>query len=336
MKPPPRHLPLASKMGGWLLLNLALLAVGAWLILRANPAAPQADALVLAAGGAMVLSILFWLPFAFALTRQLQRMAAATSKIAGGNFDLRLSPTRDAEFEEIAQSVNTMASQLHALVRGQKRFLGDVAHELCSPVSRMQAALALLEDGAKDAETSRYLTVLREELDDMSGLIGELLQFSKAGSPREIALQTVSLASLVARVVAREAAGVTVKCDIPDTLTVQTEPALLSRALGNVLRNAIRYAGGAGPIIVSAAPEQGGIALVVADSGRGVPSESLPRLFDAFYRPDPARERESGGTGLGLAIVKTCVEACGGRVAARNRLSSGLEVVFALPGPARA
>jgi len=292
--------------------------------------------LLIAAAGAAFLSILFWLPFAFGLTRQLRRVTVATSRVASGNFDVRLAAGGHDELSELAQSVNTMANQLDALVRGQKRFLGDVAHELCSPVSRMQAALAILEHRGADEKQAHYLANLRDELDGISRLVDELLQFSKASVQREVALQPVSLAPLVAGVVAREAGDAKVECDVPAGLTVQAEPTLLSRALGNVLRNAVRYAGAAGPIVVSAAPQQGLVALIVADSGSGVPADSLPRLFDAFYRPDSARTRESGGAGLGLAIVKTCIEACGGRVAARNGHSAGLEVIFALPSAAPA
>ena len=287
--------------------------------------------LLFAAAGAVVISVLFWLPFAFGLTRQLRRVTDATSRVASGDFDVRLPVEGQDELGELSDSVNLMANQLDSLVRGQKRFLGDIAHELCSPVARMQAALAILENRAGDEKQNQYLSDLREELDDMGRLVDELLQLSKAGLQRDIRLQPVALAPLVAGVVAREAGGADVECDVPEGLTVQAEPRLLSRALGNVLRNAIRYAGGAGPIVVSAAPQQGAVALVVADSGSGVPLESLPRLFDAFYRPDSARTREAGGAGLGLAIVKTCIESCGGRVAARNGTTVGLEVVFALP-----
>jgi two-component system sensor histidine kinase CpxA len=238
---------------------------------------------------------------------------------------------RHDELGDLAHSVNTMAIQLESHVCGRKRFLDDVAHELCAPVSRMQAALGILEHHSNDASSSHYLSTLRQELDELGCLVDELLQFSKTGTQRAVSLRPVFLAPVVAGVVAREAAGVPVTCDVPEDLAVHAEPTLLSRALGSVLRNAVRYAGGAGPITVSAAPQQGGIALIVADSGSGVPAESLPRLFDAFYRPDSARARETGGAGLGLAVVKTCVEACGGRVAARNRGRTGFEVIFALP-----
>jgi two-component system sensor histidine kinase CpxA len=126
------------------------------------------------------------------------------------------------------------------------------------------------------------------------------------------------------------------------------EPDLLGRALGNVVRNALRYAsptGGAdysyrptmrtdghptGPITISAREHADRVTIYITDCGPGVPEEALHRLFDPFFRPESARTRETGGVGLGLAIVKTCVEACGGTVAVRNVKPSGLQVEFEL------
>jgi len=289
---------------------------------------------LLAGGGAVLVSVLFWLPFAFGLTRHLRRVTEATAHVARGDFDVRLPADRRDELGELARSVNTMASQLDALVRGQKRFLGDIAHELCSPIARMQAALAIVETHATEQKQARYLSTLREELDDIAHLVDELLNFSRATAQREINLQHVPLDQLVAETVAREAPGMQVECDVPAGLAALAEPRLLARALGNVVRNAVRYAGGSGPIVISAAPAGDHVNLVVADNGPGVPVESLPRLFDAFYRPDTARTRETGGTGLGLAIAKTCVEACRGTVAARLGAPHGLEVCFTLPAAA--
>ena len=174
------------------------------------------------------------------------------------------------------------------------------------------------------------MRALREELDEMSRLVAELLEFSKAAMQSEIRLGPVALAALVTDVIHREGGGALVESAVPDALTADAEPKLLARALGNVVRNAVRYAGHAGPIVISAVSRPGHVELVVTDTGPGVPPESLARLFDAFYRPDAARTRETGGAGLGLAIVKTCVEACGGAVAARNGASRGLEVIMAL------
>jgi two-component system sensor histidine kinase CpxA len=186
----------------------------------------------------------------------------------------------------------------------------------------------------------------------MSVLVHELLSFSKAGvGGKNVELKPVALAELVGRVVAREArdrAGIVV--DLPGNFTVLAEPDLLARALGNVIRNSLRYAAPAnagndsysyrpalqadgrltGPITISAREAGDHSILSVTDCGPGVPEEALHRLFDPFFRPESARTRETGGTGLGLAIVKTCIEACGGTVAVRNVQPTGLQVDFTL------
>ena len=100
--------------------------------------------------------------------------------------------------------------------------------------------------------------------------------------------------------------------------------------MSNLLRNALRYAGKAGPITVQAVVQGESVLLTVSDVGPGVPAEALPRLGEPFYRPDQARARESGGTGLGLAIVRTCVEACRGRLTLRNRQPVGFEAEIRL------
>ena len=170
----------------------------------------------------------------------------------------------------------------------------------------------------------------------MSSLVNELLSFSKAGlRTKDLELRSDPLAELCARVIAREAEGkadITVNVDAD--LNVLADPDLLARAIGNVLRNAVRYAGDAGPIALTATARGSDVSFAITDSGAGVPPETLHRLFDPFYRPETARTREGGGAGLGLAIVKSCVEACGGTVAVKNAQPHGLEVAMVLRGAA--
>jgi len=131
--------------------------------------------------------------------------------------------------------------------------------------------------------------------------------------------------------VRREAPDATrIQLEIPADVVARADPELLTRALANLLRNAVCYAGEAGPITVTARRQQDTVLITVADCGPGVPASDLPRLFDPFYRVDASRDRATGGVGLGLAIVKTCVETCGGVVACRNREPSGLEVTIQL------
>jgi two-component system sensor histidine kinase CpxA len=139
----------------------------------------------------------------------------------------------------------------------------------------------------------------------------------------------VPLAPLVQRVLAREDPARRVTADLEPELSVLAEPVLLERALGNLIRNALRYAP-AGVITVSIQPAGPRAILTVADEGPGVPADALARLGEPFYRPDAARTSEAGGTGLGLAIVRAGVAACRGTVVFRNRAPRGFEATISL------
>jgi len=117
-------------------------------------------------------------------------------------------------------------------------------------------------------------------------------------------------------------------------LIVSADPELLIRALSNLLRNAIRYGAEAGPIQIHAARHEDSITVTITDCGPGVPEAELQKIFDAFYRVDASRNRQTGGSGLGLAIVRTCIDSCNGSVTAENRLPHGLAVQIHLPAVA--
>jgi len=172
----------------------------------------------------------------------------------------------------------------------------------------------------------------------MSSLVNELLSFSKASlGAATIKLQPVTVREVVDKAVSRENTdGSQIQVQVPEDLCVLAEPELLVRSLSNLLRNAIRYAGQAGPITVSARREEDAVLLTVADCGPGVPEGELAQIFDPFYRLDSSRDASTGGVGLGLAIVKTCVESCRGTVTCRDRQPSGLEVDLRLQSASRA
>lgn len=282
---------------------------------------------IIAGFGALLFSALLWLPFVRGVTRSLSQMTSVTEQIAQGNFEAKVQQHRRDEIGRLGHAINGMAARLSSFVSGQKRFLGDVAHELCSPLARIQVALGILEQRADDKQMA-YVDDVREEVQHMSGLIDELLSFSRAGlAARDIHLQSVELLPLVDAVIRREAIqGEQLDVEIPAGLSVQAEPQLLSRALANLLRNAIRYAGTAGAIRLAASKSNSHVDFLIQDHGPGVPEDALERIFDPFYRGEASRSRDTGGIGLGLTIVKTCVEACKGTVHAANRTPKGLEV----------
>jgi len=283
-------------------------------------------------GAAVVLlSVVLWFPLLRGITRSLSQMAAATERIAEGQFEVRVPARRRDELGALAGAVNRMAGRLGGFVRGQKRFLGDIAHELCSPLARLQLSIGILEQRA-DPKMKETVSDLREEVEHMAELVNELLSFSKASlGASAIKLQPVAVREVIDRAVRREsAAEVTIRTEVAEGLSAQADPELLVRSLSNLIRNAVHHAGHAGPITVSAGREDGAVEIRVADCGPGVPEDALPKLFDPFYRVDESRTRETGGVGLGLTIVKTCIESCGGSVSCRNRQPSGLEVVLRL------
>ena len=286
------------------------------------------------AAAATVVSLLFWLPFVRSLTRDLGKLTRATEAIADGRFDTRVAEKRRDELGALGGSVNRMAGRLDRLVTGQKRFLGDIAHELGSPLGRMQVSVSILEQRA-GPELQNAITDVREEVEHMSALVGELLAFTRAGlRPRDAALTSVALAPLAARVLAREAADDAVRLALPDHLTVLADADLLARALGNLVRNALRHAGRSADITLRAETDAGAVLLILEDTGPGVPPESLARLGEPLYRPEAARTRETGGAGLGLAIVKSCLEATGGTVRFENRAPRGFRAILRLPSAA--
>jgi len=284
---------------------------------------------IAAAAGILLFSLLFWLPLIRGITRSIREMTAATARVAEGRFDVRVRETRNDELGLLARSINQMSGRLAGFVNGQKRFLGDIAHELCSPLARAQVALGILEHQA----TAGGLADLREEVQQISSLVNELLSFSKASlAAGRIKLESLPLHEVLTRALEREnLSAPAIRSAVPADLLVKAEPDLLCRALSNLLRNAVKYAGDAGPVEAEAERIGRDVILTLSDNGPGVPEEALAQLFDPFYRVDVSRARETGGAGLGLAIVKTCIESCGGRVTCHNRHPHGLGVVITLP-----
>jgi two-component system sensor histidine kinase CpxA len=272
-------------------------------------------------------SALIWLPIVGGITRAIRRTNEASKRIAAGQFDVRLPDQRGDELGELAASVNTMASQLGDYMTQQRRITADVAHELCSPIARMQMALGVVEQRSTP-EQATYLQKLDRELQHMAKLVEEVLAFSKAETiPDRETPEAIDLRELLQNILAREAPENGVKLEIGD-IQLHSLRNALDRAIGNVLRNAIRYAK---DIEITAKAENGLVTIQIADRGPGVPEEALTRLFEPFYRPEAARGRTTGGSGLGLAITKRCIEACNGTVTAQNREGGGLAVSISIP-----
>lgn len=275
----------------------------------------------------LLISALLWMPFVRGITTFIGTLNAAAGRIADGHFNERIQKQRSDELGELSISVNAMAAQLGDYMSEQRRITADVAHELCSPIARMQMALGVVEQrGTPEQDT--YLKKLDNELQHMAKLVEEVLAFSKAESiPEREKPEDIDLRDLLQKVLAREAPETDLKLEIGD-IKLHSLRNVLDRSIGNVVRNAVRYAK---DIEISAWAECGQVRIEIADRGPGVPEEAIARLFEPFYRPEAARGRNTGGSGLGLAITKRCLEACGGSVTARNREGGGLVLCISVP-----
>ncbi|MEP2776607.1 MAG: HAMP domain-containing sensor histidine kinase [Luteolibacter sp.] len=277
----------------------------------------------------LALSLLMWAPFVFGITRYAGRISAVTERISEGHFDAKIGISRRDELGQVGESIEEMSARLGQLISGQKRFLADVAHELCAPLARMRTGLGILEAGAEGKTADRIVSI-EEDAGELSLLISELLAFTKSNAA-EVKLETIALGEFLTGISARELAGHEVKIEIPAELRVTADRKLLTRAVQNIFRNCHRHAGEDCEVRIVTFLSDGMVEFTISDNGSGVPDEEYARLFEPFYRPDKSRTRDTGGTGLGMAIVESSIRACGGRVSAGRSSMGGLLVSISLP-----
>lgn len=278
------------------------------------------------------------------ITTPVVKLRAATRQLAQGDLTARVGRTggvlRRDELTGLASDFDRMAGRLESLMEAQHRLLGDISHELRSPLWRLSLALGLArrhsDEGDRDALAKDFARIERET-ERLNTLIGQLLTMSRleneatlldtesidvAQLMREVAENTNFEATSNRREVCLAAVG---------TCRVSGNRELLYSALENVVRNALRYTP-EGTSVDFALDCVGDYArITVRDHGPGVPQDALADIFRPFYRIATARDRRSGGAGLGLAITERAVRAHGGTVTAANVPDGGLVVELLLP-----
>ncbi len=258
-------------------------------------------------------------------------LSEATQDLATGNFARRV-PARGAdEIAALARSFNAMAAALEHQQALRRSLVSDVAHELRTPLTALRCRLESIIDGVA-TDPRLALSGANEEVQHLARLVDDLQELALA----EAGELTLSVGPLdIAAVVASAARAADLDGD--RRLRLDGVPALMARGdavrvrqvLVNLMTNASRHTPRDGTITVSAAARDGEVHVEVRNTGSELTGEQLARVFDRFYRADPARQRATGGSGLGLAIVKHLVEAQRGRVWAKS--DSGVTFGFTLP-----
>jgi two-component system, OmpR family, sensor histidine kinase BaeS len=287
------------------------------------------DATAMSVGIALAVSALTALTLSWYLSRRVHGSATAlshaASAVAGGHYDIRVPPPRlGKEFDAVAAAFNKMAQQLGVVDDARRQMLADLAHEIRTPVSVLEAYMEALEDGVQHLDEATIGT-LRDQTRRLTRFSIDVNALAAAERrTTSIDARWISAKTLISNAVGafapRYAAnGVDLTTSIPGQLpALWGDPERLGQVLGNLLDNALRHTGRAGCVRVSASASADQLSIVVSDNGVGVAQEHLPRLFDRFYRTDAARDRQHGGAGIGLSIAKALVDAHGGHIDAHS------------------
>ncbi len=290
---------------------------------------------------AALISAIICLLLARYLTSPIGRLRQATQKLAEGDLSQRVSPSmgkRKDEIVDLANDFDYMAGQLQTLINSHKQLLRDASHELRSPLARLQVALGLARQRGDD-KTASELDRIEREAERLNELIGQLLTLARfETNTAEIERTSIELETLLEQIVndaAYEARAKNrdVKIIHSKPVTLKGNSMLLSSALENVVRNAIRYTAEATAVEVSLLDDHqkpDWIEIKIRDYGPGIPEPMLASIFEPFVRVGEARDRQSGGYGLGLAIAKRAVSLHGGKMSAYNE-DEGLCIVIHLP-----
>jgi signal transduction histidine kinase len=278
-------------------------------------------------------------PIAWYLAAPVRRVRDASRRLAAGDLHARAGATHRRRYDEIGQLVrdfDTMADRLERLVDAQRRLLSDISHELRSPLARLRVALELARrksSVAAEADLAR----IELEAQRMDALIGHLLTLARTEDDGAVAhTSVVSVADVVEHVVSDadyEANRLNSRVDlqVASRPTVTGDPELITSALENVVRNALRHTGERSVVEILVDQRGTDAVIEVRDHGPGVPETDLEHIFAPFYRVGASRARDTGGVGLGLAIARRAIQLHSGTIAASNALDGGLRVTISLP-----
>jgi len=283
--------------------------------------------LLLGVAGALIAGVAGWLLAGRAVRPVRELTAAAEAVSVTGGLDMPIPVKRSDEIGRLAAAFNEMLGRLETSRVAQQRLVTDASHELRTPLTSLRTNIELLARGTvPDSERDAMLADLTAEVVELGSLVTELVDLATVGRDEEARVE-IDLAMIVAEAVTRATRRATQTIEVTSTAVLATvRPAAVTRAVSNLLDNAIKWSPPDGTITVTL--DSSG--LVVADRGPGIDAEDLPFVFRRFYRSSAARSLP--GSGLGLAIVAAVAEDHGWVPRARNRDGGGAEVGFAFAG----
>lgn len=313
-----------------------------------SPQVAQAmEPLLWAAGAALLLSLLLAIGIARSVSRPLASITEATEAIVQGNYDHPLAddPGSPDEIRRLSASFSHMMQQVAASRQAQREFIANVSHDLKTPITSIQGFAQALVDGTANSPEAqkRAATIIHDEASRMARLVEQLLDLARLEAGQvEFRRDVLDLGALLRACCERlqlraQEAGITLECQAGQGPSVVGDGDRLMQVFTNLVDNALKATSTGGKITVTVETRDGNgkqpgwADISVTDTGRGIPPEDVPRLFERFYQVEKSRAGGRSGSGLGLAIVREIVAAHGGRVDVQSVVGLGTRFTVSLP-----
>lgn len=284
-----------------------------------------------------ILALLLASYLAYRVLRPVQELTRAAQHMAAGDLSQRVPIHSRDELAELGIAFNRMADSLQKAEQSRRAMTADIAHELRNPLAVQRANLEALQDGIYPL-TPENLAPILEQNQLLTRLVDDLRTLALADSGQlNLVLTPTNLLDLLPRIVERflpqaDAHSIRIDLQMPESLpSLRLDAQRIEQILNNLLSNALRHTPDGGTVTVGLTADSNTVILTVRDSGVGIPPESLPYIFDRFYRADKSRNRAEGGTGLGLAIARQLAQAHGGSLSAANHPEGGAVFTLSLP-----
>jgi signal transduction histidine kinase len=294
------------------------------------------QALLYAALGAALVALALGIILARTLTHPLRDLTAAIHAMAKGELKQHVQVKSQDELGELAMAFNQMSADLDRLNQSRRQMTADIAHDLRSPLTVIGGYVESMRDGVLKPTPER-LDTIHAEVQHLQRLVEDLRTLSQADAG-ELTLNREPVAPLALlermaksydHLAARKKVSLEVQGE-PGLPEIRLDPDRMAQVFGNLITNSLRYTPEGGEIVLAAGQEANMLVFRVRDNGQGIPAESLPHIFDRFYRADPARAQWDE-SGLGLAIARSIVEAHGGSISAESQVGQGTTVKILFP-----
>ncbi|MGO9309639.1 MAG: sensor histidine kinase [Spirochaetia bacterium] len=273
------------------------------------------------------------------LNGSIQSLEGATRRIAGGDLDFELPARGNDQIASLTRSFDSMRRALKEEYARRARFIMGVSHDLRTPLTLIQGYVEAISDGyAADPEAQKkYLSIILDKTRTLENMVGELIEFVRMETGQwRMTHQELRARPFLMDLARRFAEDALIlkrdfswSIDLPDDATIRMDAGLFTRALENLVGNAIRYTEQKGKITMEARSQDHGVLLSVTDTGIGIAAEDLSRIYDPFYRGTNSRREQ--GFGLGLTTVKSIIESHGWNITVASQLGAGTTFTIRMP-----